>query len=402
MKINVAVMFGGKSVEHEISVISALQAAEYLNKEKYQVIPIYISKQGKMYTGEQIGKIAAYKNIDTLLKNSTQIVLTNEDGKVVMTPYPVKFRFGKQKNTVIDVVLPIVHGTNVEDGTLQGYLKTLGVPFAGCDVLASAVGMDKHVMKLVFREAGIPVLDSKCFLKTDYIDSDEKIISTIEETFSYPVIVKPVNLGSSVGISKANNRDELAESLDLAFQFATTVLVEKAITNLREINCAVLGDIYEAEASECEEPLNATDILSYEDKYMAGGSKSSGGSKGMASLARKIPADITPEQREYIRKLAVKAFQAIGGNGVARIDFMIDTTDNTIYLNEINTIPGSLSFYLWEPIGLPYSQLLDKMIKLALKRAREEAEIVYSFDTNVLGNCSFGSPKAGKLGGKLG
>ena len=246
------------------------------------------------------------------------------------------------------------------------------------------------------------MLDSKCFLKTDYIDGDEKIISTIEETFSYPVIVKPVNLGSSVGISKANNRDELAESLDLAFQFATTVLVEKAITNLREINCAVLGDIYEAEASECEEPLNATDILSYEDKYMAGGSKSSGGSKGMASLARKIPADITLEQREYIRKLAVKAFQAIGGNGVARIDFMIDTTDNTIYLNEINTIPGSLSFYLWEPIGLPYSHLLDKMIKLALKRAREEAEIVYSFDTNVLGNCSFGSPKAGKLGGKLG
>jgi D-alanine-D-alanine ligase len=178
--------------------------------------------------------------------------------------------------------------------------------------------------------------------------------------------------------------------------------VEKAITNLREINCAVLGDIYEAEASECEEPLNATDILSYEDKYMAGSSKSSGGSKGMASLSRKIPADITEEQRSYIRNLAVKAFQAIGGNGVARIDFMIDTTDNTVYLNEINTIPGSLSFYLWQPIGVSYPELLDRMIKLALKRARDEAEIVYSFDTNVLGNCSFGSPKAGKLGGKLG
>ena len=175
------------------------------------------------------------------------------------------------------------------------------------------------------------------------------------------------------------------------------MLVEKAIPNLREIHCAVLGDIYEAEASECEEPLNATDILSYEDKYMAG-SKSSGGSKGMASLSRKIPADITEEQRSYIRSLAVKAFQAIGGNGVARIDFMIDTNDNTVYLNEINTIPGSLSFYLWEPIGIPYTQLLDRMIKLALKRARDEAEIVYSFDTNVLGNCNFGSPKAGKFG----
>ena len=396
MKINVAVMFGGKSVEHEISVISALQAVEHLDKEKYTIIPIYITKQGKMYTGDQVGNIEAYKNIDALLKNSRQIVLTNEDDKVVMADYPVKFRLGKQKNTVIDVVLPIVHGTNVEDGALQGYLRTLSVPFAGCDVLASAVGMDKHVMKLVFKDAGIPVLDSKCFLKTQYIENEELVYTTIEETFGYPVIVKPVNLGSSVGISKANNREELTESLDLAFQFAATVLVERAITNLREINCAVLGDIYEAEASECEEPLNATDILSYEDKYMAGG-KSSGGSKGMATLARKIPADISDEQRTLIRSMAVKAFQAIGGNGVARIDFMIDTATNTVYLNEINTIPGSLSFYLWQPVGVPYKELLDRMIKLALKRARNEADIVYSFDTNVLNNCSFGNPKAGKL-----
>lgn len=397
MKINVAVMFGGKSVEHEISVISALQAAEHLDKEKYAVIPIYITKQGKMYTGEQIGKIDAYKDIDALLKHSRQIILSNEDGKVVMMDYPPKFRFGKRNNTVIDVVLPIVHGTNVEDGTLQGYLKTLGVPFAGCDVLASAVGMDKYIMKLVFREAGIPVLDSKCFLKTEYINREEKVISAIEAAFAYPVIVKPVNLGSSVGISKARNQEELTEALDLAFQFATTVLVERAITNLREINCAVLGDMYEAEASECEEPLNATDILSYEDKYLAGG-KSAGGSKGMASLARKIPADITEDQRTLIRNMAVKAFQAIGGNGVARIDFMIDTTDNTVYLNEINTIPGSLAFYLWEPIGVSYAELLDRMIKLALKRARNEAEIIYSFDTNVLDNCNFGSPKMGKVG----
>lgn len=397
MKINVAVMFGGKSVEHEISVISALQAAEQLDREKYEVIPIYITKQGKMYTGEQIGRIDSYKNIDALLKNSRQIILTNEDGKVVAAEYPVKLRFGRKSSTVIDVVLPIVHGTNVEDGTLQGYLKTLGVPFAGCDVLASAVGMDKHIMKLVFREAGIPVLDSRCFLKTEYIDNEEAVLSAIEGTFGYPVIVKPVNLGSSVGISKARSREELTEALELAFQFAATVLVERAITSLREINCAVLGDIYEAEASECEEPLNATDILSYEDKYLAGG-KSSGGSKGMASLARKIPADISEEQRTLIRNMAVKAFQAIGGNGVARIDFMIDTSDNTVYLNEINTIPGSLAFYLWKPVGVSYPQLLDRMIALALKRARDEAEIVYSFDTNVLANCSFGSPKAGKFG----
>ncbi len=395
MKINVAVMFGGKSVEHEISVISALQAAEHLDREKYAVIPVYISKQGKMYTGDQIGNIEAYKNIQQLLKKSRQVLLTNEDGRTVLADFPPKF--GKKNKTVIDVVLPIVHGTNVEDGTLQGYLKTLGVPFAGCDVLASAVGMDKHIMKLVFREAGIPVLESKCFLKTAFIEDEQKVISGIEEAFSYPVIVKPVNLGSSVGISKAKDPEELTQALELAFQFAPTVLVERAITNLREINCAVLGDIYEAEASECEEPLNATDILSYEDKYLAGG-KSAGGSKGMASLSRRIPAQISSEQREKIRAMAIKAFQAIGGNGVARIDFMIDTADDTVYLNEINTIPGSLAFYLWEPLGISYTQLLDRMIGLALKRAREEADIVYSFDTNVLSNCSFGSSKMGKLG----
>ena len=396
MKINVAVIFGGKSVEHEISVISALQAAEHLDKEKYGIIPIYITKQGKLYTGEAIGKIESYKNIDELLKKSRQVILTNEDGKVVMAEYPVRFSFARKSNTVIDVVLPIVHGTNVEDGTLQGYLKTLGIPFTGCDVLASAVGMDKHVMKLVFRDAGIPVLESRRYLKNDFIADTDRIIADIESTFGYPVIVKPVNLGSSVGISKANSAEALSEALDLAFRFSAIVLVERAITNLREINCAVLGDIYEAEASECEEPLNATDILSYEDKYMAGG-KSSGGSKGMASLSRKIPADITGEQRELIRSMAVKAFQTLGGNGVARIDFMIDTTDNTVYLNEINTIPGSLAFYLWKPLGISYTELLDRMIRLALKRAREESEIVYSFDTNVLDNCNFGSSKLGKL-----
>ena len=397
MKIHVAVLFGGKSVEHEISVISAVQAMQSLSRQTYEVIPLYITKQGKLYTGDALMEIENFKNIDTLLKKCQQVILLGENDRVVMTPYPHKFRF-RQQSTVIDVALPIVHGTNVEDGALQGYLRTLGLPFAGCDVLASAVGMDKHVAKLVFRDAGIPVLDCRCFLRSAYQTGEDAVIAQAEEAFGYPVIIKPVNLGSSVGISKAKNRQELEEALDLAFRFASKVLVERAIENLREINCAVLGDIYEAEASECEEPLNATDILSYEDKYLSGGKGSKGqGSKGMASLSRKIPADISPELREEIRSMAVKAFQALGGNGVARIDFMIDTAENKVYLNEINTIPGSLAFYLWKPVGISYPQLLDRMIKLALKRNREEGEIVYSFDTNVLEGCSLGGSKAGKL-----
>lgn len=397
MKITVAVLFGGKSVEHEISVISAVQAMGYLDKEKYELVPVYITKTGKMYTGEKLTGIENYKDIKSLLAACRQVVLTNLDGRCVLLPYPMKLGY-KKHIKAIDVAMPIVHGTNVEDGALQGFLKTLDVPFVGCDVLSSAVGMDKHVMKLVFQDAGIPVLPCQCLLKRDYFADESAMIGQIEEKFSYPVIVKPVNLGSSVGISKAKNREELVEALDLAFRFAPKVLVERAITNLREINCSVLGDVYEAEASECEEPLNATDILSYEDKYMSGGKGSKG--SGMANLSRKIPADIPAELRQQIRDMAVQGFQALGCCGVSRIDFMIDTTENKVYLNEINTIPGSLSFYLWKPVGVEYPQLLDRMIRLALKRAREEGEITYSFDTNVLEGCSFGGSKGAK-GSKL-
>lgn len=397
MKISVAVLFGGKSVEHEISVISAVQAMGYLDKEKYELVPVYITKSGKLYTGEKLTQIENFRDTKALLKDCRQVVMTNLEGRCVLLPYPMKFGYKKHIQT-IDVAMPIVHGTNVEDGALQGFLKTLDVPFTGCDVLSSAVGMDKHVMKLVFQDAGIPVLPCKCYLKSDYFADETKMVAAIEESFAYPVIVKPVNLGSSVGINKAKNREELVEALDLAFRFAPKVLVERAITALREINCSVLGDIYEAEASECEEPLNATDILSYEDKYMSGGKGSKG--SGMASLARKIPADLTPEQREEIRTMAVRGFQALGCCGVSRIDFMIDTAENKVYLNEINTIPGSLSFYLWKPVGVEYPQLLDRMISLALKRQREEGEITYSFDTSVLEGCSFGGSKGAK-GSKL-
>lgn len=397
MKINLAVIFGGKSVEHEISVISALQACEYINREKYEVIPLYMTKTGEFYVGEQIGNIERYKDISLLLKESTRVLLLNENGKVNIVRYPMK-KFGSNVLGSIDVAFPIVHGTNVEDGTLQGYLQTLGLPYVGCDVLASAVGMNKYVMKTVFKDNDIPVLDCACYNLVDFEDV-EKLMNRIEGKFSYPVIVKPINLGSSVGISKASDRAALEEALNLAFTFAQKVLVEPAIQQLKEINCAVLGDELEAEASECEEPLNAEEILTYEDKYTGGG-KSKGGSKGMASLSRAIPANISGERREEIRQMAVKAFQCLGCNGVARIDFMIDEETDKVYLNEINTIPGSLAFYLWEPLGLKYTELLDRMIQLALKRFRENEKLTFSFDTNVLAGVKLGGTKGAK-GSKL-
>ena len=393
MKLKVALVFGGKSVEHEVSVISGIQALLSLDKEKYDVIPLYLTKNNEMYIGEDIGKIEAYRDIKGLLQRSRRVIMINEQGSVKLVSYPPK-KFGKNPEYDIDLVFPVVHGTNVEDGALQGYFKTLGVPFAGCDVTSSAVGMDKYIMKAILQKVGVPMLDAEVYTLSDYEDIDS-LTDRIEKAFGYPVIIKPVNLGSSVGISVSKDRTELVNSLDDAFKYASRVLAERAITELREINCSVLGDENDAIASECEEPLHSEDILSYEDKYVSGGKN--GGSKGMTGVSRKIPADITPEMRENVRALAVKAFKALGCCGVSRIDFMIDGADGRLYFNEINTIPGSLSFYLWEPTGVSYPELLDRIIELALKRERREKNLTFTFDTNILDSASFGGGKAGKL-----
>ncbi len=383
MKINLAVLFGGRSVEHEVSVISAVQAMASLNKDKYNIIPVYMTKKSEFWTGEKLMDINAYKDIPALLKECTECVFVRSEGKVQLLRQKMK-KFGSNVLSDIDIAFPIVHGTNVEDGALQGYLQTLDLPYVGCDVLASAIGMDKYTMKIMLKDAGFPVLDGIRISSYD-LDKLESFADQVEQRFGYPVIVKPVNLGSSVGISKAGDRASFISSAEDAFQFADRILIEPCVVQLKEINCAVLGDSESAEASVCEEPVQASDddILSFEQKYVGGGGKS-GGSKGMATLKRKIPAEITAEQDEFIRKTAVEAFRYLNCNGVARIDFMIDMATDKIYINEFNTIPGSLAFYLWEPKGVKYTALLDRMIELALKRHRQAEKINYSFDTNLL------------------
>ncbi len=308
MKTRVAMIFGGKSVEHEVSVISGIQAILSMDTDKYDVIPVYMTKKNEMYIGEDIGNIEAYKDIKSLLLRSQRVIMINENGKIKLISYPLK-KFGRNTETEIDIAFPVVHGTNVEDGGFQGYLKTIGIPFVGCDVTASAIGMDKYIMKAVLKEGNVPVLDARLYTLSDYKDM-EGLLDNVEKEIGYPAIVKPVNLGSSVGISVAKNRSELTSSVDDAFRYATKVLVEHAITSLREINCAVLGDENDAIASECEEPLHTEDILSYEDKYVS--NSKSGGSKGMASVSRKIPAEISDKLREEIRDMAVKSFKLLG------------------------------------------------------------------------------------------
>lgn len=390
MKTNVAVFYGCRSVEHEVSIISAVQAMRAIDREKYNVTPVYVTKEGEMYTGKDLFEIENYRDLPLLLKKSEKVCFVRENNNVLMKSLTKKL-FAKP--TQIDIAFPIVHGTNCEDGTIQGFFEYLNLPYVGCDIISSAVGMDKAVFKDVLKNADLPVLDCVCFRAKEYMMNKTEITAKITEKIGFPLIVKPVNLGSSVGISKVNTPDQLDDAIMLALSFTDRILVERAITCLREINCSVLGDSDDCQASVCEEPFMNDEILSYEDKYM-GNSKSGGASKGMASLGRKIPADLDAKKSEEIRTLACKVFKAIGANGVVRIDFMIDTETDTVYANEINTIPGSLAFYLWEATDIKYPELLDRMIDLAFKRQRNRDNITYTIDTNILSGVSFGSKGA--------
>lgn len=393
LKIKVGVFFGGKSVEHEVSVISGLQAYRNLNPETYEPVAIYISKQGEMYVGEKISEIESYKgDIKALTAESTRVTLINDGGKIRLIRYPAK-RFGSNIMDTIDVALPVVHGTNVEDGNLAGFLHSLSCPYVGCDVLSAALGMDKYAAKIMMKAQGIPVLDCLTVKRREYQLNPDAFLEKAEKETRYPVIVKPVNLGSSVGIKKAANREALREALDYAFDFSDRVLVENAVEHLREINCAVLGDKDGVKTSECEEPISHDEILSYADKYTSGGGKAGSKSAGMADTKRRLPAPISDGMKQTIQTYAADAFMALGCSGVARVDFLLDTDTDEVYVNEINTIPGSLAFYLWEAGGMSFSALLDELIRLALKREREEASLQYSFDTNLLSGVSFGGAK---------
>lgn len=380
MKIRLCVLFGGRSVEHEISIISALQAAQNLDNDKYEIIPVYLTKEGRFYTGEALLEIENYKVMDELKKVTDEIVFHNDGNeKALLMIKKKKKLFEKERRIVIDAVLPVTHGTNVEDGALQGFLRSLRIPFAGCDVLASAIGMDKITTKRVLNANNIPVLPFVVIDTRKWQHDKGGYIKTAEADIGYPMIIKPADLGSSIGIKTAVDRKEFEDAVSYAGQYSFMILAEKKIKNLTEINCAVLGDHEKQTLSACERPLSKDEILSFADKYL-----SDQASKGMSGLSRELPANIDEEIENVIRTFAKNAFLAIGACGVSRVDFLIDNDDGAVYVNEINTIPGSLSFYLFEPAGINYSQLLDELIRLAFKRERENALIDYDYQTNIL------------------
>jgi D-alanine-D-alanine ligase len=392
LKRQIAFVFGGPSVEHEISIITGIQALLSFDNEKYEPFALYIAKDGSMFVGDALNDIENFRDLENVKKNATQVILVRDGNRSKLVGYP-KSLFSKTFEKDIDLAFLCVHGTNVEDGALQGFFKTLGVPIVGCDVTSAALGMDKFKQKSILKDAGVNVLDA---IELNYADYENitSAIEKVEERFSYPIIVKPVNLGSSVGISVASNKDEFEHSLDEAFSYANRVLVERAIENLSELNCSILGDNEEAEASVIERPISSDEILSYEDKYLRGGKKKTGASaSGMASVSREIPAKIDESTRENVERQALLAFKTLGCSGVSRVDFLVDEDTGEVYFNEINTIPGSLSFYLWEPKGVSYKELLNRCVEIANKNERRQRSITFSFDTNVLNTASLAGAK---------
>lgn len=395
MKIKVGVIFGGETVEHEVSIISAVQAMNSMNQEKYDIIPIYISKDRTWYTGSMLSDIEVYKDFDDLKRYAKKVSLCNRDGKFYLINTNGLFRHDVAE---LDIAFPIVHGNNAEDGTLQGLLDSVGIPYVGSRVLGSALGQDKVVMKQVFEALNLPCVKYTWFFDKEYINNSEKIRKEIHK-LGYPVIVKPATLGSSVGITYVKKEEEIDNAINEAIQYDNKIVVEKAVENLVEVNCSVLGNYENQEVSEIEEVMSADEFLTYRDKYL--GNSKGGKSKGMASTNRIIPARISKELYSEVQELSKKTFRALNLSGVCRIDFLINKKTNELFINEPNTIPGSLAFYLWEPTGKKYSELLDDMINIAIKSYKERTKKVYSFKTNILQN--FNGLKGAKgVKGKLG
>ncbi len=377
MKIKIGVIFGGQTVEHEVSIISAIQAMKAIDLDKYEVIPIYISKEKEWYTGNLLKDIDNYQDLDNLKRYAKRVVLYNDNGRFVLQNKS-GFRFAISE---IDIAFPIVHGVNVEDGTLHGYLEMVGIPYIGCDIYGGVVGQDKIFMKQILETSKIPIPKYVWFFDSEYQENKSLVLEKIKK-LKFPVILKPSRLGSSVGINIVTDINKLEEAIEDTLQYDPKVVVEEMVENLIEVNCSVLGNYTYQQTSELEEVMSSEEFLTYQDKYL--GSTKGGKSEGMASTNRVLPARIDDKLRKEVRDLAKDTFKVLNASGVCRIDFLIDKKKKKVYVNEINTIPGSLSFYLWEPVGKSYTSLIEELVSLAIKNHKRKNKLIFSFETNIL------------------
>ena len=372
MKVNVGVIFGGKSVEHEISIISAVEAMGYMDTNKYNVIPIYIDKTGTWYTGDHLKDIINYRDMDVVKRYAKKVCLIRRGKSCILQ----SLGFTRRILNVIDIVFPIGHGLYMEDGCLQGYLDMLGVPYVGSGVVASAIGQDKVFMKQILKSNDIPTTNYVWFTSKEFISSKKKVLEKIN-TLNYPMYVKPASLGSSIGITRATTEHELISGIKEAIRFDNKIIVEEEIKHVKEVNISVLGTYEDVETSEIEE-INVTDeFFTFKEKYVENYSKT-------IKKGRKANPLLSKEMMEDLKMYAINTFKAINARGVARIDFLIDDKSKKIYVSEINTMPGSLSLYLWLPKKKSQTELINDLIKIAIEEYKSKNNLILAFENNLL------------------
>jgi D-alanine-D-alanine ligase len=382
-KLNIAVLFGGRAPEHEVSIITGIQTLHALIGAGYETLPVYISKEGRWFVGDKsFYDIQTFKNQEKAIFKKPQVELVHEPDGEGLIEKPGMFSFVKTlKKFEVDVFFPCFHGKYGEDGSIQGLLELMNIPYVGCNVQASAVGMDKALSKKIAKSIGIPTLADT------WVNKGQAIKNPIK----FPAFVKPARLGSSIGIKRVKNARELKEALEVAFFYDTKVLIEEALDTPLEVNISILGNNpYEVSATEL--PVSSGALLSFADKYI---SKEGRASKGMATAKRIIPAPIKKSTEKLIEDYSQKFFAEIDGTGIARIDYLVSKDEKKVYFNEINTIPGSLAFYLWKKKGLSFDKLVDKLVKLALEKAKQKEQLTTTFKSNILEG--FSGAKAGKL-----
>lgn len=403
MKSKLAVFFGGRSVEHDVSIVTGLQAIENADKRVYDTMPVYIARDGLWYTGPALLDVGIYKDFDPSRNGIQAISLSIKPGQGFIAKAEKAGRFGsksvEEQSIHIDAALLCNHGMHGEDGCLQGMLEMCDIPYTSAGVVGSAVGIDKAIMKRVFAGCGFPQVPFVDYTRKVWQRDEKHAIAQVEDRIGYPAYVKPSNLGSSIGISRVDDRSGLKDAVELAFMYDRKVVIEKAVSDPMEINCSVIGADGIARASVCERPLGWEEFLTFEDKYLKPGSSKG---EGKNASGREIPANIDPAMTEKIQKLAVDVFNALDCKGVVRIDFLVDKTDNALYVNEINTIPGSLAFYLWEPSGLRYEDMIEEITNIAIHSMEEKKKNEYAFDSTLLEKVKEQGGASGAKGGSKG